>query len=216
MRSGDGLIRIAGSRMCSRSGVSVQKPYISAAVCMQATTRVPQARSAAASFVATSGDWSAYTPRRTRMYVPARTATSKALGDRTPRSCRVVATPPLAANTSSTKSGGMYCMVAGRCAPRNPRLAGLWITLPKRRENPQNPGILGVFASARAEMVTGSPSIRNRPAAPQHRWPGRSPGCSTDPRRTGSCTPQRGPLRSAAPGCRGNGRCRYRPGSACR
>ena len=55
------------------------------------------------------------------------------------------------------------------------------------------------------DLVSGSRCSRSRPAEPRLRWPGRSRGCSTDPRKTGSCTPRPAPLRSAAPGCCGTG-----------
>jgi hypothetical protein len=56
-----------------------------------------------------------------------------------------------------------------------------------------------------ARATTGSRCSRSRPAEPRLRRPGRSPGCSTDPRMTGLCTPRRGPPRWAAPGCCGSG-----------
>src|SRR5271156_3484947 len=61
-----------------------------------------------------------------------------------------------------------------------------------------NPGLFRLLTS-------GSRCSRSRPAEPRHQWPDRSRGCSTDPRKTGSCTPQRGLPRSAAPGCCGTG-----------
>lgn len=48
--------------------------------------------------------------------------------------------------------------------------------------------------SASARPPSGSRCSRSRPAGRQHRWPHRSPGCSTDPHTTGWCTPQRGLL----------------------
>ncbi len=130
---------------------------------------------------------------------PARTWAASDLRDITASSCSVVASPPLSANTSLMNT--LRCSVPAVLAANSP----LWTLGPPDAKVPDTPCVRGLLRLLAQKGTTGSRCSRSRPAAPRHRWPGRSPGCSTDPRRTGSCTPRPVLPRWAAPGCCGSG-----------
>lgn len=107
--------------------------------------------------------------------------------------------PGVDRRTDSARSGG---------SQRMPTRAGPHIGLGAHKsvEAERPPGrTRGPSCLRWKDAASGSRCSRSRPAAPQHRCWNRSRGCSTDPRRTGSCTRRPAPLRSAAPKCCGSG-----------